>query len=78
MRTSSKSRCLSAALSSPPLASVSARIGLSRSRGRWLPTPMPTVNMSSQPTFLRMESARYGSIRSGVLPNTEAMTPPPV
>jgi len=39
---------------------------------------MPTVNISSQPTLRTIESARYGSIRSGVLPNTEAMTPPPV
>ena len=65
--------------SSPPLASVSARIGLSRSRGRSAARrAMPTVNMTSQPTCLAMPSARYGSIWSGVLPKTEAMTPPPV
>ena len=48
MRACSKSwRCTSCLLS-PARASVSARIGLSTSSGRWAPTDMPTAKMTSQ------------------------------
>ena len=53
-------------------------IGVITASGRSVPGPWLVVNVICQLLNFTSESARYGSISSGVLPVTDDSEPPPV
>ena len=62
----------------PALAIVSAKIGESNTSGRSVPLAIPTVNINCHEICRTTASAIYGSNSSGVDPETETRTLPPV